>query len=699
MTLRKNGLGICKCGAAGLLALVTSPGAALENPASGTLSTGETIEIIIDDPVDGSTVQGGEGLILSGRTNIPEIPVSDEFNVLYVVDVSGSTGGPTGQDCDSNNTPGDSGDDYNGDGTLGDTLDCEISGILALNNQLGVDVNFSFDGGVVPFGSAAVAADVGPAAGSQTFTSPLLADVNGNGVSDLEEVARSLDQGGIALFQSFGVGTGTDFNDALAAMQTAFGEEDPIENNVAFFLSDGVGSLATGPGSPLAAAAAAGTRVNTYSVGANGAGCAPGSNLKTIADATGSNCFEVTDPTQLAVTLVGTAPRGIDHMEVVVNGSAPITSTTFVDALGNWGAFVPAELVVGPTLLVEVTVVATDGTRVTACVTYIVEDTFNDEDADTLDDGFEESVMNRFAPFVHLHPDDDYRPASVEWFLDRVELDFYHLRLDGRSVCEHEVLGLADDLNPSSLVEQEHPVPLNAPCRPHRGSDPLAFSQGESDVPGASEFFLDIPPNDPFDARNGSSEGERDWTCYAHVFPAVGGGVNIQYWFAYPYNDLNVLGVGKHEGDWEHVTVRVDATGSTIERMYYSAHNAEGRWFDPNEISTVGGDRPVVYSATRSHASYPTAGTQSRPFPLPDDETEANEQPWDCQLSLVNVGECAHPFPEGRWIRFNGRWGGDRPLPVVGGDSPRGPAFQDSWCGDVDDSHPNERMPALCQCP
>ena len=36
--------------------------------------------------------------------------------------------------------------------------------------------------------------------------------------------------------------------------------------------------------------------------------------------------------------------------------------------------------------------------------------------------------IERFAPEVHLHPDDSYRPASVDWYLDRTRLRL-HRRL------------------------------------------------------------------------------------------------------------------------------------------------------------------------------------------------------------------------------------------------------------------------------
>lgn len=336
-----------------------------ENPASGELTTGETIEVIIDEPVDGSLVSDEDDLFVRGRTNIPEIPVSTLANILYVVDVSGSTASPAGQDC-SGDSVVDGDDDFNGDGTIGDTLDCEISGVLALNRSLG-DLP-DFDGGVIPFGTSAAVADVSPDAGAQPFTSPLDTDSDGDLVPDLEEVVRSLDQGRVSVFQTLTVGTGTNFNAALTSAATALATQPAAEIDIVFLLSDGVGSLSRVPGSILDTLAQAGTVINTYSVGAGGSGCGPASNLEFIAQATRGNCLEVEDPSTLAAALTETTPRGIRQVEVALNGGEPVVAS--LNALGDWEAVVPASQLqgLGSSLLIEATVVATDETRVTADV-------------------------------------------------------------------------------------------------------------------------------------------------------------------------------------------------------------------------------------------------------------------------------------------------------------------------------------------
>lgn len=356
--------------AALVLGLAIIPGAAFAvNPNSTTIpSTGQSLDIQIDSPPDGVTVAALDPVDVTGVVGIGGL--ATDANVVYVVDVSGSTEFNSGLDCDGS---GDAtGDDFNGDGAEGTTLDCEISGVIALNDSFGSLTGV--DAGIVPFGSSAVVADVDPAAGQQDFTRPLDVDNNGNSTPDLEEVLRSLDVGAVNQFTAFSFASGTDFDDALTSMNAAFAGQPAGEDNIAFFLSDGEGSLATGPGTPLQAAIDAGTIVNTYAVGSAVTGeCDAGEQLEVIASSTGGTCTVVADPADLAGTLGGSTPAGIDRVEVSIDGGPPILAT--LDALGNFSATIPAADVTGPTHLIEATVFADDpdATSVTADVTINVQ--------------------------------------------------------------------------------------------------------------------------------------------------------------------------------------------------------------------------------------------------------------------------------------------------------------------------------------
>jgi hypothetical protein len=58
--------------------------------------------------------------------------------------------------------------------------------------------------------------------------------------------------------------------------------------------------------------------------------------------------------------------------------------------------------------------------------------------------------------------------------------------------------------------------------------------------------------------------------------------------------------------DWEHLTVRVTATGE-LEGLWYNAHrNRDGTWQPCDAVPTTPCGRPIVYVALHGHGVYPT---------------------------------------------------------------------------------------------
>lgn len=323
------------------------------NPGSATTTTGQPLNIQIDAPLDGATVTEGP-LTVSGRTSIGAL--SGNTSVLYVVDNSASTNG-SGLDCNNDGVV-DAGD--NADATTnrnGSILDCELIGVAALNESLsggGVSV------GLITFAGSAVLRDVNPIVeGVQAFTTPA-ADLDGNGVRDIPQAGRLLP------FNS-----GTAFNPPLALMNSTFATRPADEQKIAFFLSDGAGTLSTGSTSPLGMAVAAGTRVFTFAVNQPASECNVGQPLRTIADMTGGTCTVVTNPTTLTASLVGATPAGIDFVEVSVDGLPAMTAT--LGALGNFTA--DTSLTGQGPHQIAATVFANDGTRAVATVDVLASGT------------------------------------------------------------------------------------------------------------------------------------------------------------------------------------------------------------------------------------------------------------------------------------------------------------------------------------
>jgi hypothetical protein len=163
---------------------------------------------------------------------------------------------------------------------------------------------------------------------------------------------------------------------------------------------------------------------------------------------------------------------------------------------------------------------------------------------------------------------------------------------------------------------------------------------------------------------------------YGRASRGSDGRVWLQYWFFYFYNDYNLIGpligAGLHEGDWETVQLRLDATGATPDLAVYAQHKgAEARRWP---LVQRDGVRPIVYPARGSHASY---------FEAADDHwtghwfDHADGRRATPELTLVVVEETDRAFD---WIRWPGAWGDTRKgaSPLDSG-SPVGPGAHPQW--------------------
>jgi hypothetical protein len=157
---------------------------------------------------------------------------------------------------------------------------------------------------------------------------------------------------------------------------------------------------------------------------------------------------------------------------------------------------------------------------------------------------------------------------------------------------------------------------------------------------------------------------------YGHAVEA-GASLWLQYWFFYFYNDYNLaLGIGLHEGDWEMVQLRVH-DGAPDLAVYAQHRRAEQRpWA---QVQKVAGDpnRPLVYVARGSHASYFQAGFHQTEawYDLADGKRNSP------RTTLEIVTDDDPP-----WIAWPGVWGDTRAR--VGGidqPSPPGPSAHPQW--------------------
>jgi hypothetical protein len=275
-----------------------------------------------------------------------------------------------------------------------------------------------------------------------------------------------------------------------------------------------------------------------------------------------------------------------------------------------------------------------------------------DLDRDGVPDQIEDQLVLKFAPVVRFHVNEQYLPASVPWYLERVRMRFdVSMGLDKQLLNKGNVTvtGLL------SQTQQGQTSGLSA--------KPSDFFLEQTDASGGDNL-------DSYRQETRQGSGQAGRVCYAHVRPAPAGThpgeYDIQYVFFYAYNGdlLKTSAETAHEADMEHITVRVGKDHNTIDQIYYAAHDAEGKWYgrqtapgmqDGYSVNAEG--RPVVYSAVNSHASYPWAGAKVRGNGLPDDVTGDGGSEWDTMSNAMNVGEKSYPRHGMLWIQYSGRWG------------------------------------------
>jgi hypothetical protein len=146
----------------------------------------------------------------------------------------------------------------------------------------------------------------------------------------------------------------------------------------------------------------------------------------------------------------------------------------------------------------------------------------------------------------------------------------------------------------------------------------------------------------------------------------------LQYWLFYYYSDKGFLKLGRQEGDWELVQLRIGA-GNVPDAVAYGRHAGGERasWEEVDRRRVEEGEAAVVYCARGSHAPLLRPGTWPAPA-VPDH----NDGLGPCSRPrLLDVGGQEPPG----WVRWPGRWGSTRRREAFEGESPHGPAQQPAW--------------------
>lgn len=273
-----------------------------------------------------------------------------------------------------------------------------------------------------------------------------------------------------------------------------------------------------------------------------------------------------------------------------------------------------------------------------------------------------------------------------------------------------------DDLSPEERLAERH-----APIVMIKAQDGPCDTNGEPFEPAPVEIVLDNPEiflrqvgnGDPVAVRGPTSadlydlrEGwylefpgdaldpgcvfEQDFerfydgtsVVYAHIareadHPDV---LALQYWFFWYHNPAK----NDHEGDWEFVQLLFDArtveealAGTPTEVGYAQHLGGERSAWDDDKLEREG-QRPVVYAARGSHASYFDQALylgRSGREGFGCDNTDGPSERLDPQITLL-PDRVTDPDDPMAWLAFRGRWG-QRERGFFNG--PTGPFAKPRW--------------------
>jgi hypothetical protein len=297
-----------------------------------------------------------------------------------------------------------------------------------------------------------------------------------------------------------------------------------------------------------------------------------------------------------------------------------------------------------------------------------------DLDYDGIIDEMEDCLLNYHAPVLHMPFGLDWtRPANVDWYLTRSSLRFHH------NNCSDDLI--LRSVTQTNLIQQSHRTKSGLPWCNHTST--WIFSNAGPFI-GNDHFFLQ-PPND---ATHAGSPYPAEWKVYGHVYRNTIGGLNLQYWFFYPYNDN--FGPVNHEGDWESMIVRL-TSDLTVHGVHFCPHGDCSLFRTAAQVQWLDGTHPLGWVADGSHATYPNESICDYAFVEGVDnscQTVAGyrwftwagglqSRPGLQGAGVVNVGETNYPRNGQYFIQYYSRWGELGETQSTSG--PLTPSYQTNW--------------------
>lgn len=317
-----------------------------------------------------------------------------------------------------------------------------------------------------------------------------------------------------------------------------------------------------------------------------------------------------------------------------------------------------------------------------------------DDDRDGIVDACEQLLAEKFAPIFYHSSDESNFPTNVDLFLKKTTLWFYD------DDCSPDLkVKLITNPSQAQLLGQTH----QGGC----GSSDTVFSNGTRSDRKQRTFFLE----DVEDEFRVGSLDSAEWTTYYHVYKNDLGGMTIQYWRFYAFNDA----FNDHGGDWEGLHV-VLSSSLAVSRLDLLGHTAIESVLPANIVWE--GNHPRIFSEGGGHASRASGnGIEARGCPgnafcsidPANPRTFVRQETWpggevkwfDGKVgktgALLNLGEKLHPLNNQVFIQYSGIWGS--PGTFFGTSGYWGPAFNETdmgndgfikaWCSGITSSTRN----------
>ncbi len=262
------------------------------------------------------------------------------------------------------------------------------------------------------------------------------------------------------------------------------------------------------------------------------------------------------------------------------------------------------------------------------------------------------SNVVKYAPIVNFHPDEEYFPIDPMDFISKSR--FRHHR-----VGKDEGYDKTKDkwVKTNSQETNYYDIPVDfidkfrvwgrRNRRPHdsaSGDHWNVFLQTRKKEKGVPDPDSKIPVF-YYVKRTDTTEFAETARKQFNIQPEIN--YKIQYWWFFGYN--NGPATQNHQGDWEHVTVRLDEDAN-IQGVYFAAHG-KPKFVKKNELK-FSNDHCNVYIAKGTHAAYEKAGD----FPLKvlgikvaDDNTRDNGNVWNTELKLLSLRTQPWRYYAGAW--------------------------------------------------